>query len=715
MRHLFTVFIIFVGLAFVCAGPLSAQTLRVQSGDHAGFTRLVIPIGAEREWDLTEQPDDQWRLTLTPPVDGFDTSTAFNLIQRDRLSGLITAETLSLNLACACEVTSFRHDTRFLVIDITDPDPDAPESADLDPTIAERAAAAGALPDLANLLRSPGDLPRVGLEEVVVPLLPNAPDTAAPNPRLAEAAEIMAEQLARAAASGLLDIAPRPPITLDARTDDRGMSPDHLPTHQEIVIVADVSPAPTKTAASWPSGALPIRAETAFDTILRSDVAIGPPRPEASCTNRPFNIADWSQGGGLYQNLGELRFNVYDERDDLITDSAIALAQHYLSYGFGAEARYWLEQIDNAPDALLHVAALVDGAETAPFIPVEFAENCSEGELLWRYMAGAVPDPLTGDDTAAIQRAYGTLPPELRDHMGPRLAVQLVEDGYAGTARNIRDILYRGGRLDTVALRMLDLDLGISLEVAPTHTRQELTDALRDDGADPVSVLTHALAFDRRVGALPTQARLTTADALIREVGSGSETDDLWRETLLGHAALGQVDDAINRLGNPARDAAARAEALTDLIAERVSVGDTAALLVLAHSYGRSWRPEGSAAGRIQVRAVAALREDGLFEAAQILRDVRRPLILPAPVAPPEEAVDDALIAWREADWPRLADTGRGTHAAIATRIVGLQADPPGALPPTAPPDLNVLSATLADSRELRTTILDLLAQPVLP
>lgn len=712
MRNPVYILTVLAGLAVVCTSSLQAQTLRVQSGDHDGFTRLVLPIGSEREWDLTEQANDQWSLTLTPSVDGFDTSTAFDLIQRTRLSDLIATQTLSLNLACGCTVTTFRHDNRFLVIDITDPAPNTPETAADDPATAEREVAANALPDLADLLLSPGELPRVGLVEGSDSQRPDAPDVAAPNPRMAEAAEIMAEQLARAAASGLLDIAPLAISTGDTALGAPDFDQELLPAPQEIVIAAEAGTVPTKTASEWPEGALPIRAETAFDTVLHADVAIGPPRPEASCTNIPFSVADWSRGGGLYQDLGELRRNAYDERDDLATDATIRLAQHYLFYGFGAEARYWLDQIDTPPDALLHVAALVDGAENAAFSPVELTENCSDGELLWRYIAGAVPNALTTDATASIQRAYATLPPDLRDQVGPRLAIQLVADGYAGTARNIRDIINRGGRLDAVALRMLDLDLGISLDADPEHTRQELANVMRDDGTDPVAIFARALAFDRRIGVLPTQARLTTADALIRENGTGPETDDLWREALLGHAALGQVDEAIHRLGDPSRDAAARAEALTNLIAERVNVGDTAALLVLAYSYGRSWRPEGSAAGRIQVRAIAALREDGLFEAAQILRDVRRPLILPAPDDPPEGTANDATTAWREADWARLAETARGPHAAIATRISDLQTAPSGTTPPASPPDLNAMNATLEDSRELRATVLNLLAQP---
>lgn len=705
-------FLLLVGIALI-SGPLQAQTIRIQSGDHPGFTRLVLPIGGDREWDLEQQPEGQWLLSLTPAVDGFDASSAFNLIQRTRLLDLTATRTLTLDLACACGVSSFRHDTRFLVIDIADPDPNAPApGADTpDPVAQERAAAAGALPDLADLLSRPGRLPDVtAAPENTHPPVQIPSETAAPNPRLAEAAQIMAEQLARAAASGLLDVALNEPMTMgDPTQSPPAPAADPIDLAEALPDAAPEAPAEDE---SW-DGTLPIRAQTAFDTSIQLELPIGTTRAEASCDGVPFSAAEWSQGSGLDQDLGALRRDLYDERDILTVGGAIGLAQHYLFYGFGAEAAYWLGQIDNPPDTLLHVAALVDGAETAPFLPVETPDDCSQGELLWRYIAGSVLNRLEPEDIAAIQRAFGELPAGLRDLMGPPLAEQLFEDGLAGTARNIRDVLHRGGRIDAAALRMLDLDLGIALEASPGQTQQHLAEALRDDGGDPASVLAHALAFDRSVGTLPLPTRLVTADALIREIGDGPETDDLWRETLLGHAALGQIDEAIDRLVDPARNASVRTDALTDLIADRVAVGDTAALVVLAYTHGRNWRPEGSEAGRIQVRAIAALREDGLFEAAQILRDVRRPLILPAPEAVPEDAVDEATLAWLAGDWSRLAETGSGTHADIATRLSRLDEDAP--VITQGPPDLNAMNATLNDSRALRAVVADLLAAPALP
>lgn len=705
------------------ASAAQAQTIRVQSGDHAGFTRLVLSIGADRDWNLEQQSDQQWLLSISSTIDGFDTSQAFDLIQRTRLASLDGAEALMLQLACICDVTSFRHNTQYLVIDITDPDPNAPlfdvANADIaqDQREDDRAAAASALPNLTSVLLAPSSLPQV------IPLIPsiapaemtNEPIVAesAPNPRLAAAAEIMAEQLARAAASGLLDVALQDlPVGEEPSIE---ATPAPVEGVEGAPTTAPIPPPIPREDGAFPEGPLPIRAETGLDPRLEVDLSAAPARDALACQGMPLNAREWSEGLSIEFGLGALRLDLFDERDILVDDAAMSLARHYLAYGFGAEASYWLRQSSFPPEDLLHIATLVDGGESVPFPAVGTPEDCSDGELLWRYIGGSVTADLTQDDTDTLQRAYSDLPRELRDHLGPRIARRLSADGHHSAARNVRDILHRGGRVDDVTLRILDLDLRIAPDTTLDQTRDILAEALRDDGGDPVSVMTQSLAFDRNTGTRADPSRLVAADALMRENGTGPETDDLWREVLLGHAGLGQIEEALNRLGDSTRSAEARATALTDLIADRVAVDDTAALVILAYTYGRDWRPEGSEAGRIQVRAIARLREEGLFEAAQILRDVRRPLVLPAPPLAEVEEVDPAIAAWAQADWPLLAETNSGTHADIAMRMALLDEATAPTPSDGQAPDLNALSETVTDSRALRQSITDLLGRPTPP
>ncbi len=691
-----------------------AQTLRVQSGDHVGFTRLVLPIGTDREWSIEQQENNDWLLSLSPSVDGFDTSGAFELIQRNRLEGLVASESLTLELACDCAISSFRHQGQYLVIDIADPDPEAPlaDEPETVETTDARQRSADALPNLAALLGAPAQLPLLSEVTPELPAIdePELAPEAAPNPRLEEAAEIMAEQLARAAASGLLDSSLGESYAFGDPIPER---PEELPHNANQLdtpepptpelVTAPTPPEPTDSPAD-----LPIRTQTAIDPRLVIDLPLTPAGPEEACQNTPFDARDWADTTSFEQDLGALRLALYDDRDELSEEAAQDLALYYLYHGFGAEARHWLNQLREPPEDVLHVASLVDGAQTARFLEVESPADCSQGELLWRYYGGAIMVDLTNDDLAAIQRAYAELPTHLRDLIGPRLARTLHDDRHGPAARNIRDILARGGRVSDAVLQLLDLDLGLSPAGSSGETRNALTDMLMTNESDPVATMAQALAFDRQAGVRPTLTRLTAAEALLRETGDGPETDRLWQEILLGHASLGSLDTALAMIGNPERDGTARETALTALISERVAVRDTAGLLVLAHSYGREWRPQGSDAGRAQVSAIALLREAGLYEAAQILRDVRRPLILPAPQDAEGEEPDQLLQAWENGNWPELAELHNGPHGDIATRML----ERGGEESASPPQDLAALDAVVTDSRNLRQTVTELLARP---
>ncbi|MEJ6393022.1 hypothetical protein V8J82_07145 [Gymnodinialimonas sp. 2305UL16-5] len=719
-----------IAIGICLGGPGLAQTIPIQSGDHAGFTRLVLPIGGNRDWSLQRIDDTEWALELMPSVDGFDTSQIFNLIQRNRLADVTTEDGLSLSLACNCTVTAFRYDTRFLVVDIADPEPDAPAAELEEARAAERAAAASALPNLAQLLpgravqgfdpeiamSDPGQIPDQPVAEEPAPLetatAADLPRQDIPNPRIAEAAEIMAEQLARAAASGLLDAALDQPLTVaDPVAEPLPTEIPEFAPNPEEPGAEDMAENIPDTPDLFPTGPLPIRAESALDAGLNIELSRPTRAVPGSCTGATFNIRDWATGAGFEQDLGELRDGLYDERDNLVLSIAEDLARHYIYYGFGAEAIFWLDQIPEAPLDLRYVAALLDGAERTGFPSVTVPSDCSDGELLWRYLANAVEPDLLPEEVDAVQRGFHALPPSLRDHIGPSLARRFHSDDEVSATRNVREALHRGGRLDAAVLRILDIDIDIAPDRSPDETRIALEEAVRDDGGDPVTVMARALLFDRMNGTLPSPDRLVAAEALLRETGPGRASDELWREALIGYAAIGQIDRALEMLTSANHGAEARNEALTDLIAERVSVGDIAALVILAYRYGNEWQPVGSEARRAQLNAIAVLREADLFVAADILRDTRQPLILPLTESEPSEVPNPAQQAWRERNWSELAETGRGVHADIANYMLRLT-DPVG-LPDIAEPvDLTGLNSSVSESRDLRAAINAILDQP---
>ena len=101
-------------IRFVCAifillaSQAGAEVIQVQSGDHPGFTRLVLAIPDGRDWQLGRQGDD-YVIDTGGPTDSFDLTQAFNLIGRNRLAALLAQAApgrLHLDLACLCHATA---------------------------------------------------------------------------------------------------------------------------------------------------------------------------------------------------------------------------------------------------------------------------------------------------------------------------------------------------------------------------------------------------------------------------------------------------------------------------------------------------------------------------------------------------------------------------------------------------------------------------------
>lgn len=69
------------------AGTAGAQSIAVRSGEHEGFTRLVLTLPRSSEWRLS-RTDDGYALSLAEKGMRFDLSDVFRLIPRSRLAAI---------------------------------------------------------------------------------------------------------------------------------------------------------------------------------------------------------------------------------------------------------------------------------------------------------------------------------------------------------------------------------------------------------------------------------------------------------------------------------------------------------------------------------------------------------------------------------------------------------------------------------------------------
>lgn len=101
------------------AGALHAETVRIRSGEHGGFTRIVAQPGAADGWALG-RIDGGYELRLGATAD-YDLAGAFRLIGRDRVASLSAGSlpgSLAIGLACDCHANAFQTPAGALVIDV---------------------------------------------------------------------------------------------------------------------------------------------------------------------------------------------------------------------------------------------------------------------------------------------------------------------------------------------------------------------------------------------------------------------------------------------------------------------------------------------------------------------------------------------------------------------------------------------------------------------
>lgn len=108
----------------VAAGSAQAQTIVTRSGEHDGFSRLVMRLPDGATWSL-DQSGRSASLKLNAPSAVFDTSRVFDLIPRKRLQQISQSgagQPLKMALGCDCKIRSYLQGNGYLVVDIADGD-----------------------------------------------------------------------------------------------------------------------------------------------------------------------------------------------------------------------------------------------------------------------------------------------------------------------------------------------------------------------------------------------------------------------------------------------------------------------------------------------------------------------------------------------------------------------------------------------------------------
>ena len=440
-----------------------SQQVAVTSGEHDGFTRLVLELDPALDWRLEDRTGIATLIVEGAPVD-FDTSRVFDRISKARLGGLSTEKTgtdsrLTLQLGCPCSVKAFPYLARYIVLDISDPEmrPTArpvtavvPSDQPPPPDMMERRTTLPPLLTPPDRMPSPLDaLPAAKAETTdEVPPDMSADGTDDYAGLVEEARTRLLEQMTMASETGLIDLSEALPPA-DPAPAESGVEPNRE------------SP-PIETVADKPQNGSQFAVSSVFDRDKRVSGVEKNQGDQACPAESLLDIASWTPEGPFSDRLAELRGDLVLEFDRIDPQAATQIAQLYIRFGLGREARMYLDEYkDIIPDAALlaEMAFTAEGDKIPDGEILAGASGCSGLAGLWSAVATRQAGDMSEETAASIVATLSELPPDLRRLFGPRLFKVLVEAGFPELAQRTSDIIERAPGADDPFQRLISAEL----------------------------------------------------------------------------------------------------------------------------------------------------------------------------------------------------------------------------------------------------------------
>lgn len=590
----------------------------VTSGEHAGFTRLVVQFDGPVNWQIGRALDG-YILRVQDQTPDYDITKAFDLIGKSRLAALAadpkTGE-LRFGVACACYAIPFEFRPGIVVVDLHDGPPpkgsafeqplDSPAPTDATPVLPMPVQAMPA----AMVTPDPYDWTKLALDRTYPPIsaaLPADPGLSVTDTSLQPLRQALIEEMSRGASEGIVDMAkPKKPVALSDAADPSVQI--HLGETPDLII------------RQKGQGTGPLTAKGA--TCLSDD---------------QLDVPSWGSDRPVSDQIGPERQGLTGEFDKPDPDAVTRAIRFDLFLSFGAEAMGLARSFPgNLPDlpvwqSMAHV--LDDTPDPKP----AFAgmEECGGTAALWATLADPAARPTVEIAKAAVLHSFSALPAHLRRLLGPRLVDRFLAVNDISVATALRDAVLRapGDPGPAIVLMQAAMDRALG---KPGKSEAQLEPIANAAGPAAADALVDLVEQRAALGQSVDYNQVQMLQGYLKE-REGSDAALRFRHALiLAYAASGDFDKAFAEV-DQAPDAT---KTLWNVLAQ---AGPDGALLTHATL------AEGDAAP-MEAKAAASLIADRMLglgladEAARWLKlDDHAPALLTARIALAQGDADGAL------------------------------------------------------------------------
>lgn len=435
-------------ILIVLGASASAETLRVRSGEHDGYTRLVVQVPPGTGWRL-DQHQGGARLSIALNDVTFETRSVFDRLSGDRLAALsqpAPGAPLDLTFGCECTATAFLHRQTMVVVDI-----------------------------------APGRFTGSGIAAMDLPVTPTVP----------VAVDLPADALAL------------PLLELDRQGFEDRLLSRILQSADRAVVDLELAGVGRRPTARYgpvrvpPDGASNLRLSSVLDDIRGLDqLALPQLDTQPTCiTDSELAFETWSGPAPFSTQVAELRAGLFQEFDRIDQRRALRLARLYAYHGFGAEALQVLAMLPKRPaeaDRLAAIAFVMDGLPNPAPNPFEGQQHCDSAAAFWAVLTeGAL---YSDARLNAIEQAFARLPRHLRRQLGPSLSDLLVAANRPEASRRVLRATERA--LDTPPADVTLAKAGVAAAAGGPATAETL---LNEVTSDPAAMIEAPLALARLV------------------------------------------------------------------------------------------------------------------------------------------------------------------------------------------------------------------------